>query len=323
MKFYPLKLKPVTKSIIWGGNYLKNNFGFESDDENIAEAWLATCRSDGVNLIENGSFSGKTLENYIGENGTEKVLGDFDAFPLLIKFIDANDRLSVQVHPDDTYAKANGLDAGKTEMWYIVDCREGAKLVYGLKDEKAPTFDEIEKANNEGKLSDMLNFVDVHKGDCFFIPAGLVHAIGEGIVIAEIQQNSNTTYRLYDYDRVGKDGKKRELHIKKASEVIKTEFPDDFISGKVISDTDGKRTEILCKCALFCVIKYSLTKGKSAFFEEGSMKSVICLDGKGKISCGGEDYEINKGDSYLIPKACEGFVAESESDSFEIIVSEA
>ena len=323
MKFYPLKLKPVTKSIIWGGNYLKEHFGFESNDENIAEAWLATNRSDGVNIIENGNFSGKTLEDYICENGMENVCGDFDAFPLLIKFIDANDRLSVQVHPDDAYAKANGLDAGKTEMWYIVDCKEGAQLVYGLKNEKAPTFEEIERANNEGKLSEMLNYADVHKGDCFFIPAGLVHAIGEGIVIAEIQQNSNTTYRLYDYDRVGKDGKKRELHIEKASEVIKTEFPDEFISGKVISDLDGKRTEILCKCDLFCVIKYNLSCDKSAFFEGGSMKSVICLNGNGKIICNGETYSICKGDSYLIPLACRDFIISSQSRDFEFIISEA
>ena len=323
MKFYPLKLKPVTKSIIWGGNYLKDNFGFESSDDNIAEAWLATCRPDGINIIENGEYKSKTFEDYIKDAGLENVCGDFDAFPLLIKFIDANDKLSVQVHPDDAYAHANGLDAGKTEMWYIVDCKEGAKLVYGLNTEKAPTFEEIEKANNEGKLSDMLNYADVHKGDCFFIPAGLVHAIGEGIVITEIQQNSNTTYRLYDYDRVGKDGNKRELHIQKASEVIKTQFPDEFVSGKVISDKDGERTEILCKCDLFCVIKYNLANDKSAYFEEGSMKSIICLAGSGVITCDGEEYAVNKGDSYLIPKACNGFVVKSSSDDFEIIVSEA
>lgn len=122
---------------------------------------------------------------------------------------------------------------------------------------------------------------------------------------------------------MGKDGKKRELHIQKASEVIKTVFPDEFVSEKVISDKDGERTEILCKCDLFCVIKYNLKSGKSAFFEEGSMKSIICLDGKGVVSCGGEDYPVNKGDSYLVPKACDGFVVKSESDEFEVIVSEA
>lgn len=323
MKFYPLKLAPVTKSIIWGGDYLEKNFGFKSEDDNIAEAWLATCRPDGVNIIENGEYAGKKLDEYINDAKIENVCGNFDAFPLLIKFIDACDKLSVQVHPDDVYAKENGLDAGKTEMWYIVDCKEGAKLVYGLKEKNAPTFEQISNANENGTLSQMLNYVDVHKGDCFFIPAGLVHAIGEGIVIAEIQQNSNTTYRLYDYDRVGKDGKKRELHIKKASEVIKTVFSDEFVAGKVIDDKDGKRTEILCKCDLFCVIKYNLASGKSAYFESGSMKSIICLDGEGVITCDGEEYPISKGNSYLIPKECGGFIVKSSTDSFEIIVSEA
>ena len=323
MKFYPLKLKPVTKSIIWGGNYLKDNFGYKTSEENIAEAWLTTLRHDGTNIIENGPYEGEYLSDYINKAGIENVCGNFNAFPLLIKLIDANDKLSVQVHPDDEYAKANGLDAGKTEMWYIVDCKEGAKLVYGMKNKNKPTFGEITKANENGKLSEMLNFVDVHKGDCFFIPAGLVHAIGEGIVIAEIQQNSNTTYRLYDYDRVGKDGNKRELHIQKASEVIKTEFTEDFISGKLISDSDGKRTEILCKCDLFCVIKYDLSCDKSAYFEEGSMKSIICLNGNGNITCDGIEYTIVKGDSYLIPLACSDFIISSKSKDFEVIVSEA
>ena len=310
---YPLKLKYYPKTALWGGSTLKNEWNKPCDFEKLAETWELTVRRDAVNTILNGEYAGESLDAHVSEG----------KFPLLIKFIDAEDRLSVQVHPDDAYAKANGLDAGKTEMWYIVDCKEGAKLVYGLKSDKAPTFEEIEKANNEGRLSEMLNYADVHKGDCFFIPAGLVHAIGEGIVIAEIQQNSNTTYRLYDYDRIGKDGNKRELHIQKASEVIKTVFPDEYISGKVISDKDGERTEILCKCDLFCVIKYNLASGKSAFFEEGSMKSIICLDGKGVIYCDGVDYPVNKGDSYLIPKACDGFVIKSESDEFEIIVSEA
>ena len=154
MKFYPLKLKPVTKYIIWGGNYLKDNFGYKSDDDNIAEAWITTCRPDGVNIIENGEFSDITLDAYIEKVGKENVYGEFDDFPLLIKFIDANDKLSVQVHPDDEYAKANGLDAGKTEMWYIVDAKDGASLVYGLKDKVKPTAEQLAQlAELEGMIS--------------------------------------------------------------------------------------------------------------------------------------------------------------------------
>ncbi len=323
MKFYPLLLAPVTKSIIWGGDYLEKNFGFKKNGDNIAEAWLTTCRPDGVNIIMNGDYKGITLNKYIEECGMNKVCGSFDDFPLLIKFIDANDRLSVQVHPDDEYAHSHGIDAGKTEMWYIVDCKEGAQLVYGLNRDTAPGFEEIENANNNGSLGEMLHYADVHKGDCFFIPAGLVHAIGSGIVIAEIQQNSNTTYRLYDYDRVGADGKKRELHIEKAAEVIKTQFGNDFVSGKVISDGDGEKTEILCKCDLFCVIKYDLSVGKSAYFEEGSMKTLICLSGSGTVTCDGKVYQVEKGNSYLIPKACEAFIVSSDSEDFSVIVSEA
>ena len=165
-------------------------------------------------------------------------------------------------------------------------------------------------------VSEKLNFVPVKKGDCFFIPAGLVHAIGEGIVIAEIQQNSNTTYRMYDYDRVGKDGKKRELHIEKAAEVIKTEFPDNFISGKVI---DGEKT-ILCDCPLFLVEKYNLCK-KNLTLSDGCLKSIICLEGNGAIHYDGVEYPISKGDSYLIPKAM-GDVQIS-SENCEIVVSYA
>ncbi len=316
MKFYPLKLKPVTKYIIWGGDYLEKNFGYKSDDDNIAEAWLTTARCDGVNIIENGLYEGKDLYDYIKENGKENVYGDFEDFPLLIKFIDANDRLSVQVHPDDEYAKANGLDAGKTEMWYIVDAKEGATLVYGLIDKQKPTASQLLEYNEKGVLADKLNFVPVKKGDCFFIPAGLVHAIGEGIVIAEIQQNSNTTYRMYDYDRVGKDGKKRELHIEKAAEVIKTEFSESYISGKVIDETKA----ILCDCSMFSVIKYSLKKD-SIKLCGGIMKSIICLDGCGDIIYDGKKYPIKKGDSYLIPKAAED--AEISGEGLEVIISNA
>ena len=315
MKFYPLKLKPVTKYIIWGGNYLKDNFGYKSDDDNIAEAWITTCRPDGVNIIENGEEAGTTLGAYIEKAGKENVYGDFEDFPLLIKFIDANDKLSVQVHPDDAYAKANGLDAGKTEMWYIVDAKEGASLVYGLRDKVKPTAKELLEYNEQGKLAEKLNFVPVKKGDCFFIPAGLVHAIGEGIVIAEIQQNSNTTYRMYDYDRVGKDGKKRELHIEKAAEVIKTEFDGNFISGKVVDETKT----ILCDCELFSVEKFIVDCYDLAI-EGGTMTSIICLDGNATIMCDGKEYAISKGDSYLLPKALSGVTVNGKC---EIIVSKA
>lgn len=321
MKTYPLLLLPVTKKIIWGGTYLSENYNIGENGESIAEAWMMTSRPDGTNLIGNGDYKGMSVSEYIEMCSVDEVCGSFDAFPLLIKLIDANDRLSVQVHPDDVYAKNNKLDAGKTEMWYVVDAKPGAKLVCGIKDKTAPTYEEILSYNENGTLSEHLNYVDVSKGDCFFIPAGLVHAIGAGIVVAEIQQNSNTTFRLYDYDRVGKDGKKRELHIKQASEVIKTEFDVKATVNTVTQNADGCKITILCDCNLFSAEKYNLKSGSSFSFCRDAMQNLLCLDGNGYISYLGEKYEVKKGSSYLIPKNIKNYSVCSADDSFEIIIS--
>jgi len=323
MKTYPLKLVPVTKKIIWGGNYIAENFDIGDKGESIAEAWMMTVRPDGVNIIDNGEYKGMDLSEYIEKTGAKAVYGDFEAFPLLIKLIDANDRLSVQVHPDDEYAKNNGLDAGKTEMWYVVDAQPGAQLVSGLSVDKAPTYEEIEARNSNGTLSDMLNYVDVKKGDCFFIPAGLVHAIGKGIVIAEIQQNSNTTFRLYDYDRTDKDGNKRELHIEKAAQVIKTSFDEKAIVNKVIKSTDDETVTTLCDCSLFAAIKHEICNNAVSDFNGGTMLNILCLDGNGYIEYDGEEYELKKGFTYLIPADMGNFKVTGKSDKLEIIVSYA
>jgi len=323
MKSYPLKVRPVTKKTIWGGTYLSENFGIGEKDESIAEAWMLAVRPEGNNVIDNGEYCGMPLDEYIIQCGLKNVCGDFEAFPLLIKLIDANDRLSVQVHPDDAYAAENGLDAGKTEMWYVVDAKPGAKLVQGLKDSKKPAFGEIAKLNDSGKLDDILNYVDVKKGDCFYIPAGLVHAIGAGIVICEIQQNSNTTFRLYDYDRIGKDGKKRELHIEQAAEVIKTSFDEKFTVNKVTESSEGCNVTTLCDSKFFTVEKYDLHNGASYTFCREVMQSIVCLEGDGFITCLGEKYKIKKGDSYFVPKNCVNYSVCSGEKNLEIIISTA
>ncbi len=323
MNSYPLKLLPVTKNIIWGGNYLNKNFSIGNDHETIAEAWMMTVRADGVNVIENGKFNGLTLDDYIKERGMENVCGNSNSFPLLIKLIDANDRLSVQVHPDDEYASQNGLDAGKTEMWYIVDAKPGAKLVYGLKTTHSPSYEEICEKNNNGTLDDILNYVEVKKGDCFFIPAGLVHAIGDGIVIAEIQQNSNTTFRLYDYDRTDKNGNKRELHIEKAAQVIKTQFFNKSEVNVVERKTICETVTTLCNCDYFTAMKYEIAKNSSSCFEYGKMLNILCVGGSGYISYKNEKYGLIKGDSYLIPADMECFNICTDNNDIEIIVSYA
>ena len=216
----PIKLKPAFKDYLWGGTRLRDDFGKECDFEKIAESWELSCHKDGNSVVADGEFAGLTLAEYIEKQG-KSVLGTncekFENFPILIKLIDAKDNLSVQVHPDNEYAMRVEGEYGKTEMWYIVDCDEGATLLYGFKHEISK--DEFRERIANNTLLEVTNAVPVKKGDVFFIEAGTLHAIGKGILIAEIQQNSNTTYRIYDYGRVGADGKPRQLHVDKAVEV--------------------------------------------------------------------------------------------------------
>lgn len=318
MKFYPLKLIPVTKTAIWGGKSIPQKFGIGEVGSSVAEAWMLTLRPDGVNIISNGEYAGMTLEEYASKCGHENVYSGKE-FPLLVKIIDAADRLSVQVHPDDEYAHSHGLDAGKTEMWYVLDAEPGATLVSGIAE--GITGEQIAKYAEEGVCEKYLNFVPVKKGDCFFIPAGLVHAIGGGILIAEIQQNSNTTYRLYDYERRDKDGNKRELHIKSASETVKTEFDLSGVKvGEVISGSDGVTVTVLSECSLFSAVKYEIASGKSVGLSGGEMAHVMCTSGGGEIICDGESYAIGVGDSYLLPKKL-GACTVSTDGGIEVIVS--
>lgn len=213
-----LKLKPAFKDYIWGGTKLRDDFGFKSDLKKIAEGWMLSCHKDGENIIDGGKFDGKTLSEVINETGKD-ILGTkaqkYDFFPILIKLIDAKDNLSVQVHPNDDYALRVEGEYGKTECWYVIDCDEGAELIYGFK--KKISNEEFRKRIEDNTFLDIVNHVKVKKGEFFFIESGTLHAIGKGILLAEIQQNSNTTYRVYDYNRLGADGKPRELHTEKAS----------------------------------------------------------------------------------------------------------
>ncbi len=204
-----LKLKPSCKDYIWGGSRLKKEYGIGYDGEVLAEAWELSCHPDGPSYIVNSRYAGKTLQQYIDEEGKE-VLGThcrrFRDFPILTKFIDAKDNLSIQVHPDNRYALKNEGQYGKTEMWYVMDAGKDAFLYYGFK--KEISREEFARRIQEDTLLEVLNAVPVQKGDVLFIESGTIHAIGKNILIAEIQQNSNITYRVYDYGRVGKDGKK-------------------------------------------------------------------------------------------------------------------
>ena len=296
---YIMKLKPAFKDYLWGGTRLRDDFGLKCDLEKIAEGWMLSCHKDGNSTIENGEFSGLTLREAIEKSETSLVgtnAEDFPDFPILIKLIDAKQNLSIQVHPDDEYALKVEHEFGKTEMWYVVDCDEGAYLYYGFKEKT--TKEEFKKAIENNTLTDILNKVEVKKGDCFFIESGTVHAIGAGLLIAEIQQNSNTTYRVYDYARVGADGKPRELHTEKALEVTVTAPP----TYPVLHDNDEIETT-LAECKYFTVKKYTVgassirTHSIELNIDNTSFSSILCVEGQ----CTVGDVELKAGECVFIP----------------------
>lgn len=299
---YPIKLKPAFKDYLWGGTRLRDDFGKDCDFDKIAESWELSCHKDGNSVVADGEFAGLTLAQYIEKEG-KSVLGTncekFENFPILIKLIDAKDNLSVQVHPNNEYAQRVEGEYGKTEMWYVVDCDEGASLLYGFKHNI--TKEEFRERIENNTLLEVTNSVPVKKGDVFFIEAGTLHAIGKGILIAEIQQNSNTTYRIYDYGRVGKDGKPRELHVEKAKEVtnlVPPKYPTTA-QGAPTAIEGGKET-LLRSCEYFNVNKLELDGTTKLTAGEGSFNSLLVLDGAFEIAAGPEKTSAKKGDSLFI-----------------------
>ncbi len=288
-------LQPVFKSIVWGGNRLKTDYGFRSDLSNIAEAWMLCAREDGDNLVQGGEFDGQPLSavlkrhpEYLGA----KAEGAAE-FPLLIKFIDAKTDLSVQVHPDDAYARAVENASGKTEAWYILDCDEGASLIYGFN--KTLTKDEFRRSIHDNSFLEHVNKVPVHKGDVFFISAGTLHAIGGGILLAEVQQNCNTTYRVYDYNRLV-NGKPRELHVDKAVDVTVTAPPES--RPEVFTTPFGRG---LCRCRYFTMSELTVTDEKQFDVGGDSFVSVLVLEGEGTLDVGGEALTLKAGASIFLP----------------------
>lgn len=313
---YIMQLEPVLKELIWGGTRLKDEWGMKTELNNIAEDWALSCHKQGKNKIQNGVWAGLTLEEAL-EKSDKSLLGikgeKFSYFPVLIKLIDAKDDLSIQVHPADAYALKNEGEFGKTEMWYVLDCADDAKLIYGFRDKI--TSEEFKTAIETNTLLDVLNVVPVKKGDVFFIEAGTVHAIGKGVLIAEIQQNSNTTYRVYDYNRLGLDGKPRELHVKKAVDVSVTMPPMYPIApkGKTIKK-DGYDMTLLAECDLFTVNRFNITGKALIAADLNSFKHVLVTDGSGII----DDISFKRGDSFFVPA---GYGQFSISGQCEVLIT--
>ncbi len=300
---YPLKLTAPLKDYLWGGQRLKQEYGKQSELPKIAESWELSCHKDGTSVITNGEAAGLLLSDYIEQQGKEILgsnAGSFEYFPMLIKLIDAADCLSVQVHPDNEYALRVEGEYGKTEMWYIVDCEEGASLIYGF--DREISREEFARRIEENTLLEVVRQVPVHKGDVFFIEAGTLHAIGKGILIAEIQQNSNTTYRVYDFGRVGPDGKPRQLHVEKALEVtsLKPVSRKPEPEGKP-EQKRGYTDTLLAHCEYFTVRRLEIEYCAQLMADASSFQSLLVLDGEMELDYGFDSIALFKGDSVLVP----------------------
>lgn len=290
-----MRLSPAYKDYIWGGQRLAKEYNKDYDGDVLAESWELSCHPDGPSFISSGAYTGKTLQDFLNAEG-KNALGEncsrYQEFPLLIKLIDAKESLSVQVHPDDEYALEHEGQYGKTEVWYIVDCAEEAFLYYGFK--KDISRQELRERIQNNTLTEVLNPLPVQKGDVVFIEAGTIHAIGKNILIAEIQQNSNVTYRVFDYGRLGQDGKPRLLHIDKAMEV---------------TDRRAKKRcrsmhPYIADCPYFTVEHLHLDGGyinrMEGIVDGKSFLSLLFLQGNGTIACGGEKLKYKKGESFFI-----------------------
>ncbi|MBO5564658.1 MAG: class I mannose-6-phosphate isomerase [Lachnospiraceae bacterium] len=304
----PFLLSPAGKDYLWGGERLKTEFHKEISLSPLAETWECSVHPDGKSIVASGEHKGKTLADVLHDH--PEYLGTHpkqNTFPILVKLIDAARDLSVQVHPDDDYAYTHEKgQLGKTEFWYVLSTpEEGGEIVYGFRD--AVTMEEVEKSAGDGSIVKYLQRVPVEPGDVFFVRAGTVHAICAGTIVAEIQENSNLTYRLYDYDRTDASGKKRELHIKKAIEVLdNTVMPSPRQPMRVLKYRPGYASEFLARCRYFQVDRLLINTGKErpVPIESSSLSFLVflCIDGVCTLSPqDGEPLSCRKGDCIFVP----------------------
>ena len=309
----PFYLKAPVKDYIWGGTRLRELFGKEGGDR-LAESWELSCHPDGECYIMGGEFDGMKLSDFVNEH-PEAVGSGFksgDSFPVLVKLIDAKNDLSVQVHPNDEYAHKYENDNGKTEMWYVIDAAPDSELIYGFNEELSK--EDFRKAIENNTLMEKLRRVPVKQGDVFFIEPGTLHAIGKGILIAEIQQSSNVTYRVYDYGRLGADGKPRPLHIEKALEVINTKplDPERPVYGL---ELDGVVTQLLADCKYFNVNRHRLIKELELYADKNSFAHVLMIGGSGgELVADNHRLELTMGSRAFVPAGTGAFAIKGNCD---------
>lgn len=303
---YPMKFLPLFKNKVWGGNKIKT-LGFDYDPlPNCGELWALSSMEGNESVVANGFLAdnnlGEVLEIYMGELIGEKNFDHFGTeFPVLIKIIDADDKLSIQVHPDDRLAQQRGMENGKTEMWYIMEAEKGAEIVDGF--EQAVTPDEYRQFLALGKVEALLHIEKPQAGDMFFIPAGRVHALGKGLLLAEIQQSSDCTYRIYDYNRPDSDGNLRELHTEEALAAISFDPTHD---GKTHYTYCENRTTLLAQCPYFTTSLIPLTKPmRKDFSSLDSFVAYLCVEGIAAVKSMGEIVPIHAGECVLVPAVAE------------------
>lgn len=290
---YPIKFENLYYHKIWGGRALET-FRSNLPEGDIGESWDIACHKNGTGIVSNGMLKDKTFSEILNQYSHDLVgtKVSIENFPLLVKLINSREKLSVQVHPNDEYAQKCENEFGKTEAWYVVDAKPDAKLIVGTKNCDKNIFS---KAIAEGKTMDYLNVIDVKKGDCFLINSGLVHAICEGLIIAEIQQNSDVTYRVYDY------GRPREIHVEKSLDVINFDLHCKNLSNNTIDKFDGFSKIDLCESEFFGIKKYIISTEFKDSSDKEKFSILTCVDGSGFIVGEGFMELISKGDSFFIP----------------------
>jgi len=317
---YPLLFEPVYKDYLWGGDKIIRTFNRDEPEGVYAESWEVSDRKDGMSIVRNGFLQGKPLHEVVDTYG-KQILGTNvkgDVFPLLIKLIDSKQRLSVQVHPNDDTAAQFGGEA-KTEMWYVLDAEPGAGVFAGIQ----PGVDEagFHRAMEDKRFKDILTRIPVQRGDAIFIPGGLVHAIDAGCLLLEVQQNSNTTYRIYDWDRVGSDGKPSPLHIKEELEVIRWDLTDTAKVPARELETPGanERSEVI-ECSYFRVERFLLKEPLSLHGKGETFRVIFTEEGDAKVDWDGSVAHLAAGTSCLVPATLETCTIAPEGGRVEMLM---
>ena len=309
----PLFLQSVMQEKIWGGTKLRDEFGYEIPSDKVGEYWAISAHPHGVSTIKNGRFAGMGLDQLYAEH--RELFGNSSdpVFPLLTKILDANDWLSVQVHPDNHYAMEHEGELGKTECWYVIAADEGAEIIYG---HNAKSREELRQQIEKKEWDKLLTKVPVKAGDFFYVPSGTMHAIGSGILILETQQSSDTTYRVYDFDRKDDEGNLRELHLEKSIDVLNIGAPAN--SRPVTVKADDLMSTLLVASDFFAVYKWEVS-GKVTLEKTAPYLLVSVLAGQGMLTVDGETYPIAKGDHFILPSDVEEWTFEGKN--LEMIVS--